>query len=156
MAQAKPFTWYGEDAPAFKGQLADTTAHVIDSFASEGGVEPGTLVMRGTDTAKQVKQIKAGTDSAKAIGIAVHVHKEPETPYYPTGYSVPVITFGDVYVEAGADVKAGDTVAIKTNGDHVDYVVATVETSDTVKALTGFTYLDSVSKGEIVRVRVRQ
>lgn len=153
MAQAKPFTWYGEDAPAFKGQLADTTAHVIDSFASEGGVEPGTLVMRGTDTSKQVKQINAGTDSAKAIGIAVHVHKEPETPYYPTGYSVPVITFGDVYVEAGADVKAGDTVAIKTNGDHVDYVASS---TDEAKALTGFTYLDSVSQGEIVRVRVRQ
>ena len=121
MAQAKPFTWYGEDAPAFKGQLADTTAHVIDSFASEGGVEPGTLVMRGTDTAKQVKQIKADTDSAKAIGIAVHVHKEPENPYYPTGYSVPVITFGDVYVEAGADVKAGDTVAIKAAGGIHNY-----------------------------------
>lgn len=153
MAQAKPFTWYGEDAPAFKGQLADTTAHVIDSFASEGGVEPGTLVMRGTDTSKQVKQINADTDSAKAIGIAVHIHKEPETPYYPTGYSVPVITFGDVYVEAGADVKAGDTVAIKTNGDHVDYVASS---TDEAKALTGFTYLDSVSQGEIVRVRVRQ
>lgn len=153
MAQAKPFTWYGEDAPAFKGQLADTTAHVIDSFASEGGVEPGTLVMRGTDTSKQVKQINADTDSAKAIGIAVHVHKEPETPYYPTGYSVPVITFGDVYVEAGADVKAGDTVAIKTNGDHVDYVASS---TDEAKALAGFTYLDSVSQGEIVRVRVRQ
>lgn len=153
MAQAKPFTWYGEDAPAFKGQLADTTAHVIDSFASEGGVEPGTLVMRGTDTSKQVKQINADTDSAKAIGIAVHVHKEPETPYYSTGYSVPVITFGDVYVEAGADVKAGDTVAIKTNGDHVDYVASS---TDEAKALTGFTYLDSVSQGEIVRVRVRQ
>lgn len=153
MAQAKPFTWYGEDAPAFKGQLADTTAHVIDSFASEGGVEPGTLVMRGTDTSKQVKQINADTDSAKAIGIAVHVHKEPETPYYPTGYSVPVITFGDVYIEAGADVKAGDTVAIKTNGDHVDYVASS---TDEAKALTGFTYLDSVSQGEIVRVRVRQ
>lgn len=153
MAQAKPFTWYGEDAPAFKGQLADTTAHVIDSFASEGGVEPGTLVMRGTDTSKQVKQINADTDSAKAIGIAVHVHKEPETPYYPTGYSVPVITFGDVYVEAGADVKAGDTVAIKTNGEHVDYVASS---TDEAKALTGFTYLDSVSQGEIVRVRVRQ
>lgn len=153
MAQAKPFTWYGEDAPAFKGQLADTTAHVIDSFASEGGVEPGTLVMRGTDTSKQVKQINADTDSAKAIGIAVHVHKEPETPYYPTGYSVPVITFGDVYVEAGADVKAGDTVAIKTNGDHVDYVASS---TDEAKALTGFTYLDSVSQGEIVRVRVRK
>lgn len=153
MAQAKPFTWYGEDAPAFKGQLADTTAHVIDSFASEGGVEPGTLVMRGTDTSKQVKQINADTDSAKAIGIAVHVHKEPETPYYPTGYSVPVITFGDVYVEAGADVKAGDAVAIKTNGDHVDYVASS---TDEAKALTGFTYLDSVSQGEIVRVRVRQ
>lgn len=153
MAQAKPFAWYGEDAPAFKGQLADTTAHVIDSFASEGGVEPGTLVMRGTDTSKQVKQINADTDSAKAIGIAVHVHKEPETPYYPTGYSVPVITFGDVYVEAGADVKAGDTVAIKTNGDHVDYVASS---TDEAKALTGFTYLDSVSQGEIVRVRVRQ
>ena len=153
MAQAKPFTWYGEDAPAFKGQLADTTAHIIDSFASEGGVEPGTLVMRGTDTSKQVKQINADTDSAKAIGIAVHVHKEPETPYYPTGYSVPVITFGDVYVEAGADVKAGDTVAIKTNGDHVDYVASS---TDEAKALTGFTYLDSVSQGEIVRVRVRQ
>ena len=153
MAQAKPFTWYGEDAPAFAGQLSDITAHVVDSFAAEGGIEPGELVMRGTDSAKQVKRVTADTDNEKVIGVALHVHKEPETPYYPAGYSVPVITFGDVYVKAGTDVKAGDSVAIKTNTDHVDFVASA---TDSAKAVSGLTFLDSGSTGDIVRVRVRK
>lgn len=154
MAQIKPFTWYGqEDAPGFAGQLSDITAHVIDSFGAEGGVEPGQFVMRGTDTASQVKQVNADTDVDKIIGIAVHVHKEPETPYYPEGYAVPVATFGDVYVEAATDVTAGDAVAIKTNGDHVDIVAST---TDSAKAVSGATFLDNGTVGDIVRIRVRK
>lgn len=154
MAQVKPFNWYGqEDAPGFAGLLSDITTHVIDSFGSEGGVEPGQFVMRGTDTSNQVKQVNADTDSDKVIGIAVHVHKEPETPYYPDGYAVPVATFGDVYVEVATDVTAGDAVAIKTNGDHVDIVASA--TAD-AKALTNVTFLDNGTTGDIVRVRVRK
>lgn len=154
MAQTKPFTWYGyDDAPAFAGMKADNSVDVCDSFASEGGVNPGDVVVRGTDTQHQCKVPSAVTHTDAILGIAVHVHREPAQgdAYYEDGYVLPVMSFGDIYVVAGGDVKAGDPVAVTVTGKKVTYTKGTA--GDT--AVTGLTFLDDGAKDDLVRVRVR-
>ena len=154
MAQTKPFTWYGyDDAPAFAGMKADNSVDVCDSFASEGGVNPGDVVVRGTDTQKQCKVPAAVTSTDTILGIAVHVHREPAQgdAYYEDGDVLPVMSFGDVYVVAGGDVKAGDPVAVTVAGKKVTYTKGTVGDS----AVNGVTFLDDGAKDDLVRVRVR-
>lgn len=158
MAQTKPFTWYGyDDAPAFAGMKADNSVDVCDSFASEGGVNPGDVVVRGTDTQKQCKVPAAVTSTDTILGIAVHVHREPPeqgVAYYEDGYVLPVMSFGDIYVVAGGDVKAGDPVAVTIDKGKVTYSKGTK--SDSANTIvSGLTFLDDGAKDDIVRVRVR-
>ena len=158
MAQVKPFNWYGnEDAPAFAGLKADTSVDVCDSFCSEGGVNPGDAVIRGTDKSSQCKAVTATTDAASVLGIAVHVHREPQETssdsYYEEGYNLSVMTFGDIYVEAGGDVVAGTGVGLAIDGTTKAITYITAATSNTID---GATFLDSGAKGDIVRVRIRK
>lgn len=158
MAQTKPFTWYGyDDAPAFAGMKADNSVDVCDSFASEGGVNPGDVVVRGTDTQKQCKVPAAVTSTDPILGIAVHVHREPPAQgaaYYEDGYVLPVMSFGDIYVVAGGDVKAGDPVAVTIDKGKVTYSKGTK--SDSANTIVpGLTFLDDGAKNDLVRVRVR-
>lgn len=157
------FNFYENQEKGYPGMKANSTVDTVDSFASEGGVNPGEAVIRGTDPETQVKAVAAAADIAKIIGIAVHTHKDPNETgkYYEEGYSVPVMTFGDVYVEAGGDVTAGGGVAILVDGDGPHFVAvgatATVD-GETVTAttVTGMTYLESGGEGDIVAVRIRK
>lgn len=148
MAQQKPFTWYQQGmAPGFPGMKANATADVVDSFACEGGVNPGEPVVRGTDPEHQAKKAAV---SGKPIGIALHIHKEPPASdteaYFPDGYSLSILTSGDVYVTAGGDVAVGDPVAYDlANG----YIKGTETTP------SGNMFMESGAKGDIVRIRVR-
>lgn len=154
MAQAKTFNWYGsEDAAGIPGMKADTTGDVVDSLVAESGLNPGDPVIRGT-SAGQVKAVTAATDGPKAIGIVLHVHREPATDskYYEAGYTVPVLTFGDVYVVAGGDVAAGDKAdaAVAKDGS------ISFTKSAGANTIPGAVFLDAGSKGDIVRLRIRQ
>ena len=148
------FNWYAlETDKGFAGMKADVTVDVIDSFSSEDGINPGEPVIRGTDPAKQVKTAAVG-DVNKIIGIAIHTHKDLPISgkYYEEGYCLPVMTFGDVYVVAGGDVKAGDGVGLSTNDDgEIVYVKAAAS-----GGIEGFTFLDNAGEGELVRVRIRK
>lgn len=152
------FNFYGNQEKAIPGMKADTTVDTVDTFASEGGVNPGEPVIRGTDKEKQVKTA-ASTEGASVIGIAVHTHKEPNESgkYYEAGYPVPVMTSGDIYVEAGSDVNAGDEVALDKVSDVLAYV-AKDATGDTTyrSTLPACHFLDSGSEGDLVRVRIRK
>ncbi len=152
MAQVKPFTWYADqDAVGVPGMKADTAVDVVDSFAAEAGINPGEVVIHGTN-ADQVKAAATATDGAKGIGIALHVHREPASgKYYEAGYEVPVLTSGDVYVKAGGDVTAGDKADIAI-GDDGEMTFTKTGGTNTVP---GVTFLDAGTKGDIVRVRVR-
>lgn len=136
MAQTQAFQWYQRDLPvALPGMKADATTDVIDSFAAEVALDPGNAVFRGTDEG-QVKPVAAAADISKVIGIAVHTHKaySGEGAYYEEGYVLPVMTFGDVYVEAADTVTAGVAVAmgVTTAGEVGFYDHgATVTTSKT-------------------------
>lgn len=157
------FNFYENQDKGFPGMKANSTVDTVDSFASEGGVNPGEAVFRGTDVEKQVKAVAVAADLAKVIGIAVHTHKDPNETgkYYEEGYSVPVMTSGDVFVEAGGDVVAGGGVAILIDGDGPHFVAvgstATVG-GETVTATTisSMTYMTSGSEGDMVVVRIRK
>ena len=147
------FNWYAvENDKAFAGMKADSTLDVCDSFASEGGVNPGECVIRGTDKARQIKTATV-EDVDKIIGVAVHNHKDitDSEKYFEEGYSVSVMTFGDIYVVLGGDVEAGDKVTI-TVSDEGEMLYTKAESG----GIEGFTFLDSGAEGEVVRIRIRK
>lgn len=139
------FNWYsyGQDK-AVIGMKADSTVDVIDSFAAEGAINVGKAVERGTDPSKQVKESKT---AANVIGIAIFENKVEETPLYPDEYAVPVMTFGDVWVEVAESVTAGASVYLSTAG---------AWGSSTGSAVSGMTYLTSAGAGELAIVRIRK
>lgn len=159
MAQVKPFKWYQHGAPvAIPGMKADATTDVVDSYAAEEGLNPGDPVVRGTDAEKQIK-VAGSTEGADVIGIAVHTHKayDGTGAYYEEGYTVPVMSFGDVYVEAGSAVTAGDAVALDKVSDALAYVAKDATGDTTYRSdLPACTFMDSGAKGDIVRVRIRK
>ena len=107
------FKWYTRDLDkGFPGMVADTTMKNIDSYAveEESGLEPGDAVVLGT-TENLVKKVSSGFEN-KIIGVDVHNHKEPTNPYYEKGDSVAIMSTGDIYVEVGEDVIAGDSACI--------------------------------------------
>lgn len=147
------FNWYArENDKAFAGMKADSSIDVCESFASEGGVNPGEAVIRGTDKAKQIKTATV-EDVNKIIGVAVHNHKEitDSEKYFEEGYSVSVMTFGDIYVVAGGDVEAGDKVTITIDSEGEMFY-----TKAENGGIEGFTFLDNGTEGEVVRIRIRK
>lgn len=153
MAQGKIFNWYGDDAPGICGMKADATIDTVDSYpAAENGVNPGEPLVFADDEAKTVRTATAD-EASKMIGIAVHVHREPHTPYYEAGYAVPVMTMGDIWVRAMGDVKANDSVGIAIDDETKE--VGFVSGTDSNMSF-GFTFLDNGEKGDLVRVRIRQ
>ena len=162
MAQVSVFEWYKQDMPVgFPGMKADSTLDVIDSFAAETALNPGEAVIRGTNDG-QVKPVAAAADISSVIGIAVHTHKayEGSGEYYEVGYNLPVMTFGDVYVQVNDTVAAGGAVAILVDGDGVNFVASGTSSGSgddevTATDVTGMTYLASGVAGDIVPVRIR-
>lgn len=154
MAQVKAFEWYQQNMPiAIPGMKADSTVDVVDSFCAEAALNPGAAVVRGTGD-QQVKPVSVAGDITKVIGIAVHTHKDYSGTgaYYEEGYCLPVMTFGDVYVEVGGTVTAGGAVAMTVT----DGVAAFVASGTGATDVTGMTYLASGVKGDIVPVRIRK
>ena len=154
MAQVKAFEWYQQGMPvAIPGMKADSTIDVVDSFCAEAALNPGAAVVRGTGD-QQVKPVSVAGDVANVIGIAVHTHKDYSGTgaYYEEGYCLPVMTFGDVYVEVGGTVTAGGAVAMTVT----DGVAAFVASGTGATNVTGMTYLASGVKGDIVPVRIRK
>ena len=154
MAQVKAFEWYQQNMPiAIPGMKADSTIDVVDSFCAEAALNPGAAVVRGTGD-QQVKPVSVSGDVTNVIGIAVLSHKDyrGEGAYYEEGYCLPVMTFGDVYVEVGGTVTAGGAVAMTVT----DGVAAFVASGEGATNVTGMTYLASGVKGDIVPVRIRK
>lgn len=154
MAQVKAFEWYQQNMPiAIPGMKADSTVDVVDSFCAEAALNPGAAVVRGTGD-QQVKPVSVAGDITNVIGIAVHTHKDysGDGAYYEEGYCLPVMTFGDVYVEVGGTVAAGGQVAMTVT----DGVAAFVASGTGATDVTGMTYLASGVKGDIVPVRIRK
>lgn len=138
------FNWYSYGQPiGVAGMKADSTVDVIDSFAAEGAIKAGAVVERGTDPAKQVK---ASVTAANVIGVAIFENKVEETPLYPDKYAVPVMTFGDVYVEVADAVTAGTAVKLSAAG----------AIGATGTAIAGMTFMTSAEAGGLAVVRIRK
>lgn len=146
MKKIQGIKWYGYNDGVIPGAKADTTVDVVDTFAVEleEGIEPGDAVTRGTDVDLQVKKAKSGDE---VVGVAVHVHKEPKAPYFEQGDSIGVMTFGDIWVEVAADVKAGELAALDANGKFVKSSDATA---------SGMHFLTSAKTGEMAILRIRK
>lgn len=140
------------DDKAFPGMKADSALDTVDSYAVETATNPGIVVKRGTDGSKQCKPLAAAADAAAALGITVHTHKELETPYYPVGYSVPVMTFGDIYIEAGGDITPGTVMAIDASLKFVAHGAsgATDISIDGKKVVA----LEGGANGDVIKVRI--
>lgn len=150
--------WYTtEMQKAFAGQKADTSIDQVDSYTvgSSAGIDNGYPVLRGS-TVGTVIEPANDTDAAKIIGIALHRHKEPTAEgvrYYEQYDQVSVMTLGDVYMEAGANVVAGNVGSFL--GTAGRYKIVPAGTASAI-AVTGFEILESGSTGDIVKVRVRK
>lgn len=145
--------WYAQGMDkGFPGMKAGTAVDIVRGFAAEGGMNSGDPVIRGTDPGSQVKAVTAAADAASVIGIAVHTHREPQEPYYEEGYSVPVMTAGDIYIKVAGDVVAGTKAALLADDQgKIGYVK-----SGTASAvdLPNVVYLDSGVAGDIVAVHI--
>ncbi len=149
------FNYYAQNQDkGFPGMKANTTVDTVDSFASEGGVNPGDPVIRGTDPEKQVTVAATSGDGAKVIGIAVHTHKDPNETgaYYEDGYCLPVMTSGDIYVTAGDDsIVAGGQAYVSISGGTATFVSG----GEGAESVSGMKFMESGTEGDIVRVRIR-
>lgn len=159
MTQTKPFQWYQYEQPlAIPGMKADATEDVVDSYCASAPMDPGNVVKRGSADGLGAPILTAGDlgTAISIVGVAIHTQKDydGEGAYYRQGDSVPVMSFGDVYVEAGATVAAGDAAGLETTEDGPAFVKA--DDVSTGVALTGMTYLASGVKGDIVPLRIRK
>ena len=159
MAQVQAFQWYQQDMPiAIPGMKADATTDVVDSFAAEVALNPGNAVIRGTN-GDQIKPVTTAEDIAHVIGIAVHTHKayDGTGAYYEQNYCVPVMTFGDVYVQVAGTVTAGGVVAMGVTDDGVGFYAHDATVGDgKATDVAGMTYLAGGVAGDIVPVRIRK
>lgn len=159
MAQTKAFEWYKYEQPvAIPGMKADASVDIVDSYCAEAAMNPGNVVKRGRADGLGAPILAAGDlgTAINIVGIAVHTQKDydGEGAYYQQGDAVPVMSFGDVYVEAGAVVAAGDAAGLEITKDGPAFVKA-ADVSTGV-ALTGMTFMASGVQGDIVPLRIRK
>lgn len=125
---------------ALPGLIANIAPAIIDSFACEGGIQAGELVIRGTDPQNQVKAARTAGDGAKAIGVACYALKVAETPdYYKETDAVAVMRKGKIHVSVTKDVVAGTPAMLiidsgvakftDTGGEALTHINAIFETN---------------------------
>ncbi len=105
--QPNGVNWYSDENIAHAGMKASAVDDTVKTYIAEGGLEPGDFVVRGTDKEKQVKK---ATDMADVIGVVVHVHKEPSTPYFADKTPVGVMIEGEIWAIALGTVTAGTSI----------------------------------------------
>ncbi len=138
MSQQSAFNWYGSsDAVAISGQKADSSTDIVDSYAAEEVIAPGSLVIRGTNPETQTKL--ATSNTSEVIGVAIHKHIDPlyNGAGYPIGAEVPIMRFGRVYVKAGTAITAGAQLMLGADAQHV--IVATTGKKVIGRAMTTVT-----------------
>lgn len=128
--------------PYLIGQVADTSLSQIDSYASEGTIEFGTPVVRGTDKEKQVKKSDTKTDF---LGIAVR-NDTQSSGLYPDKTMVSVMTQGRVVVKVKEDAEAGSDA----------YVYADASIGATkAEGLKIGTFFNSATKDNLIILEIR-
>lgn len=144
--KATGINWYSDEAVAFPGMKANTTLDVVDTFVveDEAGLEPGDLVILGTDPEQTVKKATGEITAGALVGIVVHTHKEPAKPYYAKGEAVGVMTFGDIYVSVESDVKAGQFAKVTAG-----------QFNNTGTEVSTIRYMTSANSGDVAVVRIR-
>lgn len=127
--QPNGVNWYSDENIAHAGMKASAVDDTVKTYVAEEGLEPGDFVVLGTDKENQVKKATA-IDVNETIGVVVHEHKEPSSPYYPAKTPIGVMVDGEIWATALATVTAGTSIG------------------------TGIIPLTSAATGELVKVRL--
>lgn len=146
------FNWYSRELDkGHTGMIANTTVHNVDSFivAENAGIEPGDPIVRVDE--HTIKTPETAEEAAKVIGVAVHQHKEPQEPYYAPGDAVPVLTMGDIYVNAHSDIVVDDNAGINITDDKRAIFTKGAVTA-AVAGKRSFTVTSNFAVDDIVRV----
>lgn len=122
-----------------KGQIADGSLRIVDSFAAEEEIEFGQAVERGTNEEKQV----VGFDGGDFLGVAVFSQTQVEGKY-PETSEVSVMTKGRVVVDALlVDVDAGDTAyVVDATGVYTNLAASATEVGTFLTSGTGLQVLE--------------
>lgn len=94
-------------AVAQAGQMVDTRTRVVETFAAEGTIPFGRIVVEGTDPERQVKLISDAGDNIAGVALFDHTRENAlltNLAEYADGDAVGVVRRGQVWVEAAAAV----------------------------------------------------
>jgi hypothetical protein len=97
------------------GQKADIGFDRVDSFAAEGVVHFGAPVTRGTDPAKQCRQVAGANDTFLGIGLFTQAMEQKllvGLAQYDDKDTVNVLRKGRCLVRVSEDVVAGDAAYV--------------------------------------------
>lgn len=139
--------WYSRELDkGFAGMIANTAIRNCDSYAveEEKGLNPGDAVVLGSSE-NLVKKVDESSKT-KVIGVVVHSHKEPSKPYFSKGDIVSVMTTGDIYVEVGEKVNAGDGVKI---------MATSFKWGKTGSTVNGAVFIKGAESGGLALIRLR-
>lgn len=90
------------------GLVYDGSPKTIDSFAAEGSIPSGSLLIRGTDPGSQVKAVAATEDAANIFGIACFEYKAAKDGVlYQDKQTVSVMRSGRVWMNVSGTVTPG-------------------------------------------------
>ena len=111
------------------GLIVDSCPKTVDSFAAEGGIPSGSLLIRGTNPGSQVKAAAAVEDAAKVFGIACFEYKAgKDGVLYQDKQTVSVMRSGRIWMKVSGNVTPGTLARMAI----VDGVVSlTSDTTDT-------------------------
>lgn len=105
-------TYLFDSLKGIKGQIADGSLRVVDSFAAEEELEFGAALERGTDPDKQVKMY----DDGVFAGVALFSPTEKDDVYKEKTQAA-VLTKGRVFVDVlSVEVVAGEKAYLTAAG----------------------------------------
>lgn len=144
--------FYSEPKKGIAGQLANMTMCSIDSMPAGGKIKAGSVLMLNTDN-KTVVSLTKATDISKGIGIALFSQKEvDENGYmYNNGDVVPVLTYGDVFMNVESAAVRGYTCTV---ADGTDTVLLTPVAVGTANEYTKIKCDETASNSDVVMMHV--
>lgn len=144
--------FYSDPKKGIAGQLANMTMCSIDSMPAGGNIKAGAVLKLNTDNETVVALDKAA-DIAKGCGIALFSQKEVnENGYsYVDGDVVPVLTYGDVFMNVEAAAVKGYTCTV---ADGTDTVLLTPVAVGTANEYTKIKCDETASNSDVVMMHV--
>lgn len=145
--------WYANVSKGIAGEVADLTLSRVESFVAGGNIKAGSMLKLTSDKKKVVK-LNEATDKAEFCGVALKSNKEiyADGYTYHEGDSVPVITFGDVYMTVEAEAKRGYVFTVADGTETLELTPVAVGTEGAFDKLEA---VENAPASDVVAVRVK-